>query len=112
MLTVEVDIAAVRQNIGFIRNKVHTSFCAVVKADAYGHGIEGISAFIEDYVDCFAVATAEEALRLSAVGIRKDILILGCENEIRHCLPENVIPTLCSASQAEAVKMGRRSPSV
>jgi alanine racemase len=104
MLTVEVDIAAVRQNIGFIRNKVHTGFCAVVKADAYGHGIEGISAFIEDYVDCFAVATAEEALKLSAVGIRKDILILGCENEIRHCLPENVIPTLCSAPQAEEVK--------
>ena len=112
MLTVEVDIAAVRHNIIYIKNKIHTAFCAVVKADAYGHGIEKTSALIEDYVDCFAVATADEALKLSAVGIRKNILILGCENEIQSALPDNVIPTLCSASQVKAIEGKARAVSI
>lgn len=51
-------------------------FCAVVKADAYGHGAEQIANAIYNIVDCFAVATVEEGVKLRLCGIDKDILVL------------------------------------
>lgn len=50
--------------------------CAVVKADAYGHGAVLISAHIERFVDYFAVALIEEGVELRLAGIQKPILIL------------------------------------
>ena len=50
--------------------------CAVVKADAYGHGAALISAHIERFVDYFAVALIEEGVELRLAGIQKPILIL------------------------------------
>jgi alanine racemase len=49
---------------------------AVIKANAYGHGIEGVSQALAG-VDGFAVARIEEALRLRQLGIVKPLLVLG-----------------------------------
>lgn len=54
-----------------------TRFCAVVKADAYGHGAERVAAAVYDVADCFAVALAEEGIRLRLSGIDKDVLVLS-----------------------------------
>lgn len=54
-----------------------TRFCAVVKADAYGHGAEKVAAALYGIADCFAVALVEEGLRLRLSGIDKDILVLS-----------------------------------
>ena len=51
-------------------------FCAVVKADAYGHGAEKVASAIYNIADCFAVATVEEGVKLRLSGIDKDILVL------------------------------------
>ena len=51
-------------------------FCAVVKADAYGHGAEKVANAIYKLVDCFAVATVSEGISLRLSGIDKDILVL------------------------------------
>lgn len=51
-------------------------FCAVVKADAYGHGAEKVANAIYKIADCFAVATAEEGVSLKLSGINKDVLVL------------------------------------
>lgn len=50
--------------------------CAVVKADAYGHGAETISALLEECVDMFAVSTVNEGCSLRVSGVKKDILTL------------------------------------
>ncbi len=52
---------------------------AVVKANAYGHGICGFSKILEKYnkVHYFSVATLDEAILLRKSGITKDILVLG-----------------------------------
>lgn len=52
-------------------------FCAVVKANAYGHGLAQVAEYIEEEADFFAVARLDEALLLRDVGIKKDILVLG-----------------------------------
>lgn len=53
------------------------SLCAVVKADAYGHGLRS-ALFLSQLADELAVATADEAARLVCEGVTKPINILGC----------------------------------
>ena len=54
-----------------------TQLCAVVKADAYGHGAVRVAHLLEKETDYFAVAMAEEAFELRRAGIKAPILILG-----------------------------------
>ncbi len=61
---IEISKSQVRRNIEFIRSLLpsHTTFCSVVKGNAYGHGIEIYPSLAQAAgVECFAVAHAEEA---------------------------------------------------
>jgi len=49
---------------------------AVIKANAYGHGMVKVAQFLEDSVPVFAVAFIDEAIQLREAGISKPILIL------------------------------------
>ena len=49
---------------------------AVIKANAYGHGLIEVARALES-TDCFAVARFAEAERLRAAGIRTDIVVMG-----------------------------------
>ncbi len=49
---------------------------AVIKANAYGHGLVEVAQILED-ADAFAVARIEEALQLRESGIAKRLVILG-----------------------------------
>ncbi len=74
----EINLNQLKQNIEAIR--VHVAPAKVmtmVKANAYGHGIEGVAPFIEPFVDYFGVALVEEAIQLRLLGITKPILVAG-----------------------------------
>ncbi|MBQ9514276.1 MAG: alanine racemase [Clostridia bacterium] len=73
-----INLATLRENAIAIKNRLNpcVKFCAVCKADAYGHGAEEVSNAIYDIVDCFAVALPEEGVKLRQCGIKKDILVL------------------------------------
>ena len=73
-----IDLNQLRQNVNNVRKNLSkiTRFCAVVKADAYGHGAPKVANAIYSRVDCFAVALLEEGKELRNSGIDKDILIL------------------------------------
>ena len=49
--------------------------CAVVKANAYGHGAEKVTAALNGVVDCFAVALIEEAIAIRVVACGKEVLV-------------------------------------
>ena len=49
--------------------------CAVVKADAYGHGAEQVAAALSGVADCFAVALLEEAIAIRVAVCGKEILV-------------------------------------
>ena len=62
-----------------------TQVCAVVKANAYGHGDTAVARLLEEACGArlFAVATAREGARLREAGVAGHILILGytpCED--------------------------------
>lgn len=71
-----VDLKAVRCNALKIREMLGgRKFYAVVKADAYGHGAEEVSRYIEDIADGFCVAIADEGAALRVAGVTKPVLV-------------------------------------
>ena len=52
-----------------------TKLCAVVKADAYGHGAEEVTCALSGVADAFAVAILDEAVAIKMAACGKDILI-------------------------------------
>lgn len=56
-----------------------SNLVAVVKADAYGHGVQAIAKTLASEVDMFAVSSLEEAITLRNAGIAAPVLLLeGC----------------------------------
>lgn len=53
----------------------HSKIIAMVKANAYGHGLRSVSARLEKHVDMLGVASIDEALILRKVGIQAPIIL-------------------------------------
>lgn len=74
----EVNLEQLKKNVEAIRIHVGSAkIMSMVKANAYGHGIEGVAPFIEPYVDMLGVALVEEGIYLRQLGIKKPILVAG-----------------------------------
>lgn len=72
-----INITALRDNLAVVRRICpHSRILAMVKADAYGHGLLPVAAAL-DAADGFAVARLQEALALRSAGIAKRIVLLG-----------------------------------
>lgn len=74
-----IDLNAFRENLNAVKNEVgHTKIMALVKADAYGHGLEQMAAEAQDWgIDYLGTATVEEGVQLRKSGINVPILCLG-----------------------------------
>lgn len=98
-----VDLSRLRHNIRLIRAATGNGFCAVVKADAYGHGA-AVARYIEPLADCFFTATFDEAAELAYMGVRKPLLVLGGEiSPFLRKVEPTVVPTACDAAQLGAL---------
>jgi alanine racemase len=69
----EVNLDQLDANIANVRQSTNKELMAVIKANAYGIGIEDFTFYLNDKVDCFGVANMEEALRVRS---GKDVLLL------------------------------------
>lgn len=76
-ITYKIDIKNLICNIKNIKRKIGNGcdFCAVVKADCYGLGMENIIPYIDDYVDCYGVATIAECKKLRMYSNKKILLL-------------------------------------
>lgn len=76
----EVNLQNLRHNYNAIKEHVGPGpqIMAVIKADAYGHGVIPVArALLEEGCQRFAVATPDEALEIREAGIHQPILVLG-----------------------------------
>src|SRR5690606_31704907 len=76
----EINLAALERNLRLIRASLppHMRYVAVVKADAYGHGVHHAAArLMHAGADLFAVANVTEAATLREIGPGWPILILS-----------------------------------
>ena len=73
-----IDLAALRHNLQQAKSLAPSSkVMAVIKADAYGHGLVPIAKTLGPYADGLAVARLKEALDLRNNGISNRLLLLG-----------------------------------
>jgi len=71
----EISLSAIKQNFKSIKSRTTTNVLAVVKADAYGHGLIPVSKALEEAgADWFGTALLEEAINLRKAGILKPII--------------------------------------
>ncbi len=76
LLRALIDSAALRHNLGTIRAYAPGSkVMAVIKANAYGHGLVSTALALGD-ADAFAVARLEEGIALRSAGVRAPIVLL------------------------------------
>lgn len=116
----EINLPALDRNVGRIKAALppRVRYVAVVKADAYGHGMaEVASRLLQAGVDCFAVANVEEGARLREIGPRADILLLSpaLADEYPQALSLGLVLTLSSLAEARelgalAQARGLRAP--
>ncbi len=108
---VEIDLAALRHNYRTLRAIACTAgqrAIAVVKADAYGHGVARcVPALMDEGCDFFAVSCIEEALAVRAVcpPERGDVLILGytLPSEAAILAANGITQTVFSRAYADAL---------
>ncbi len=107
----EVDLDAIAENVKNLKAHITpgTKMMAVVKADAYGHGVEHVSHTLENAgVDCFAVSSLSEAVQLRRLGRTLPILILGytppeCAPDLaEHTLTQTVYSVEYASALSEA----------
>jgi len=73
-----IDLGALRRNAVRVAGVVAPSrYAAVVKANAYGHGLLEVARALEADVSAFCVYSVEEAAALRTGGIATPVLILG-----------------------------------
>lgn len=76
----EINLDALTQNIDFFRRRLPegTQIMAVVKANAYGHGVIPVTKHLQSIgINYFAVAFIDEAIELRKGGINDPLLVLG-----------------------------------
>ncbi|MFT6347237.1 MAG: alanine racemase [Psychromonas sp.] len=72
-----INLKALRHNLQILqRTAPQSQIIAVIKANAYGHGILKVAQALQD-VHAFAVARLSEALTLRSAGIKTPIILLG-----------------------------------
>ena len=105
----EVSLTTLRQNFRAVQKHVgaKVTVCAVVKADAYGHGAVECSRALEaEGANWLGVTSLDEAIPLRDAGIRSNILLMtgfwrGEETEIVRL---NLTPTVWEPWQIESLE--------
>lgn len=100
----EIDLAALERNLRLIRATLptHMRYVAVVKADAYGHGLPQTAArLMHAGADLFAVATLSEAATVRELGPGWPILLLSplLPEEDRYLAEYDLTATVSSAEE-------------
>ncbi len=104
----EISLDALSHNVAEIRQQLseNTEYCAVVKADAYGHGEEIVCRKLyEEGIRFYAVSSFEEAVRVRKWCPDGEILILGYTSpECAPMLAKNgIIQAIVSGDYAKAL---------
>jgi alanine racemase len=73
-----VKLGHIRDNLAAVRRRVAPArVMPILKANAYGHGLEAVARALAPEADAFGVALVEEGIALRRLGIRNPILVFG-----------------------------------
>ena len=106
--TIEIDLACLRHNFSKVRKLVgqSTAVLAVVKSDAYGHGMVPVARELENLgAEYLGVSNCREAVTLRQGGAKSPILLLlGVEeDELDHVIKYSLTPVIFRSDVAKAI---------
>ncbi len=106
----EIDLDCIAGNVAEVRRIAgpRTEIMAVVKADAYGHGVaDTVQTLLDAGVSRLAVSMLDEALQLRQCGVDSPILVLGYTDPKRAAdvLHGNITQTVFSHDLAAALSV-------
>ncbi len=98
---IEIDLNAIRENALTLKSflKSDVKIIAVVKSNAYEHGIVEVADVLKDLVTVFAVSGLEEACALRDSGIDNKIIFLSNPlnlEDVDFIMHKDIIPTINS----------------
>jgi alanine racemase len=100
----EIDLSAIGHNIKGIRKKVGKSprLMAVVKANAYGHGLVEVAKYVENRTQYLGVAFPEEGRMLREAGVRSPIHVftLPAKSQAELYVRYGLEATICTKAEA------------
>src|SRR3954470_6726952 len=99
----EIDRAALKDNAAVVRERAGSAqLLAVVKANAYGHGMLGVAEGLAEEAQLFGVANLEEAIALREIS-SKPIVILGpaLPGERGDIVARQFIPSVSTLAEAQ-----------
>lgn len=111
---IEVRLERILKNLEAVREKAGPGVrvLAVVKANAYGHGLVPVSKALAGKADFLGVASVREGFLLREQGIEAPVLVFGrvFSEEIPAALQKNLALTVSSLDEAKAIsEAGLRS---
>ncbi len=101
----EIDLENLVKNLAFARETSGCKIMAVVKAGAYGHGLEKISKILEaNGIAFLGVANIGEARRIREAGVSTAIYLLGAswDGEREEIVARNITPCISTVAEAKA----------
>ncbi|RYU68490.1 alanine racemase [Aliivibrio finisterrensis] len=114
----EIDTKAFQHNIDTLKQTLSegTKVCAIMKADAYGNGIEGLMASVIDRnVECIGITSNEEARIVRAKGFEGEIMRVraATPNEIQSGLEYQIEELIGSSEQANTIaKLAKKNNTI
>ncbi|NLY18345.1 MAG: alanine racemase [Clostridiaceae bacterium] len=115
----EINLDNIAANVRQVVKKVWkmTEVMAVVKADAYGHGVmETVPTLLENGASRLAVSMLDEAIQLREIGVTVPVLVLNYTDPVRaeEIIKYNITQTVFSHDLAQAlskaaVKLGKQA---
>ena len=100
----EIDLGALKHNLAVARDALVGGLMVVVKAGAYGHGLEEIAkSLATQEIAFFGVANVGEARRIRQAGVKTPIYLLGAtwSEEREEIVARDWTPCISSISEAE-----------
>ncbi|MDR3298738.1 MAG: alanine racemase [Candidatus Accumulibacter sp.] len=107
-----IDLSAFRHNYGLAKTRAaqsggQASAWAVVKADAYGHGLLRAARALGDVADGFALLDVEAAVALRDAGLRQPILLLEGffdRHDLAACADYGLTPAVHRLEQLRMIR--------
>lgn len=104
--TAVVSLGALTRNLKTVQSaNPHCEHMAVVKANAYGHGLQPIAHALQDHIDYLAVARIDEGISLRLQSVTCPIVVLSesiTARTVELCQQYSLTPCLFDSGQLEA----------
>lgn len=107
----QVNLNQLRQNLLNIREHVRPAKVMIMmKANAYGHGVQGVAPYMAPLVDYMGVAFVDEGIQLRSLGVKTPVIVLGgtLPEELPQFIQHGLTVSISSLALLEAAEKEAR----